>query len=148
MIIILSAKEKVLNKIREIYSSNPFVNLCGINIEDISCGGVILGLTIDTQKHTNLYNNAHGGVIAALADTALGVSAATVSKRVVTSTLQVAFIKGISAGCHATAEAKVLSIDDNYMIICGEILSGGEVVAELMATMVIVGEYNEIPAVW
>ena len=148
MIVISSDKEMVIKKIKDIYAANPFFNLCEMEIEDIEFGGVVLGLSIDAEKHTNHSHNAHGGAIAALADTALGVSAATVSKRVVTSSLQVSFIKGLHEGSYARAHAKIISDDGEYMVIRGEVSSGGELIAEVMATMVIVGAYSEIPAEW
>lgn len=43
---------------------------------------------------------------------------------------------------------KIISDDGEYMVIRGEVLSGGELIAEVMATMVIVGAYSEIPAEW
>ncbi|NCD08841.1 MAG: PaaI family thioesterase [Negativicutes bacterium] len=141
-------KKHIINKIKDIYSANAFVSLCGISIEDIECGGVVLDMTIDGNKHTNHSHNAHGGAIAALADTALGVSAATVSKRVVTSSLHVSFIKGLHESSYATVNAKIISNDGKYMVIKGEVLSVGNLIAEFMATMVIVGEYADIPAVW
>ena len=143
-----NGKDFVTKRIKEIYADNHFVNLCGMKIEDIECGGVVLGLEIDGKKHTNHSRHAHGGAIAALADTALGVSAATVSKRVVTSSLQVSYIKGLPEGSYARAHAKIISNDGNYMVIRGEIMSAGELIAEVMATMVVVGEYKEIPAEW
>ena len=148
MIVISSDKEMVIKKIKDIYAANPFFNLCEMEIEDIEFGGVVLGLSIDAEKHTNHSHNAHGGAIAALADTALGVPRITNKKRVVTSSLQVSFIKGLHEGSYARAHAKIISDDGEYMVIRGEVLSGGELIAEVMATMVIVGAYSEIPAEW
>lgn len=147
-LVLAVSKDFVTKRIKEIYAANHFVNLCGMKIEDIECGDVVLGLEIDGKKHTNHSNHAHGGAIAALADTALGVSAATVSKRVVTSSLQVSYIKGLPEGSYARAHAKIISNDGDYMVIRGEIMSAGELIAEVMATMVIVGEYSEIPSEW
>ena len=148
MIVISSDKEMVIKKIKDIYAANPFFNLCEMEIEDIEFGGVVLGLSIDAEKHTNHSHNAHGGAIAALADTALGGPRIIETKRVVTSSLQVSFIKGLHEGSYARAHAKIISDDGEYMVIRGEVLSGGELIAEVMATMVIVGEYSEIPAEW
>ena len=67
MIVISSDKEMVIKKIKDIYAANPFFNLCEMEIEDIEFGGVVLGLSIDGEKHTNHSHNAHGGAIAAFA---------------------------------------------------------------------------------
>ena len=141
-------KETILGIIRDIYALNSFVNFCGIEIEDIDYGSVVLGLTIDGQKHTNQSQNAHGGVLAALADTALGVSAATVAKRVVTSSLQMSFIKGIRAGERVTACGRILSNDGKFIVIRCQVFDKKTLMAEGLATMVIVGEYENIPADW
>ena len=43
-IALATGKDFVTKRIKEIYADNHFVNLCGMKIEDIECGGVVLVL--------------------------------------------------------------------------------------------------------
>ena len=72
----MSAKEEYTQIIKDVYSINSFVKLCGMELVDVECGKVTLTMPIDAAKHTNLYEVAHGGSLAALADTALGMASA------------------------------------------------------------------------
>ena len=93
----MSAKEEYTQIIKDVYSINSFVKLCGMELVDVECGKVTLAMPIDAAKHTNLYEVAHGGSLAALADTALGMASASVGARVVTINYTINFIK-FSAG--------------------------------------------------
>lgn len=141
-------KEFVNRRIREIYSCNPFMKLCGIEIEELKCGEAVLGLTIEADRHFNLNKSAHGGIIASLADTSLGVVGATIGKRVVTASLQVSYIRGIGAGERARAFSRVVSYDDKFMVIKVEVFNNEKLLAEVAATMVIISEFADIPSVW
>ena len=88
-----SAKEEYTQIIKDVYSINSFVKLCGMELVDVECGKVTLAMPIDAAKHTNLYEVAHGGSLAALADTALGMASASVGARVVTINYTINFIK-------------------------------------------------------
>ena len=77
----MSAKEEYTQIIKDVYSINSFVKLCDMELVDVECGKVTLAMPIDAAKHTNLYEVAHGGSLAALADTALGMASASVGAR-------------------------------------------------------------------
>lgn len=141
-------KEFVNKRIREIYSCNPFMKLCGIEIEELKCGEAVLGLTIEADRHFNLNKSAHGGIIASLADTSLGVVGATIGKRVVTASLQVSYIRGIGAGERARAFSRIVSCDDKFMVIKVEVFNNEKLLAEVAATMVIISEFADIPSAW
>lgn len=141
-------KEFVNRRIREIYSCNPFMKLCGIEIEELKCGEAVLGLKIEADRHFNLNKSAHGGIIASLADTSLGVVGATIGKRVVTASLQVSYIRGIGAGERARAFSRVVSYDDKFMVIKVEVFNNEKLLAEVAATMVIISEFADIPSAW
>ena len=143
-----ACRESIADKVRKIYSVNPFMKLCGIEIEELSCGRAVLALTIDGQKHFNLNKSAHGGVIASLADTSLGVVGATVGKRVVTASLQAAYLRGAGEGSRIRACARVVSHDGKFMVVCVEIKNVEKPVAEVLATMAIIDDFPEIPPEW
>ena len=51
----MSAKEEYTQIIKDVYSINSFVKLCGMELVDVECGKVTLAMPIDAAKHTNLY---------------------------------------------------------------------------------------------
>jgi len=86
-------KEWLTQHVFGIYKQNPYVNLLDINLEQLDEGYAELSMPI-MNKHTNLYNVAHGGALASLADTCMGVACATTGKKVVTLEMNMNFIKG------------------------------------------------------
>ena len=70
--------------LRKIYSQNSFVNLLEMKLIHVEPGNAELTMPVNPTKHTNLYNVAHGGALASLADTAMGVACASLGRRVVT----------------------------------------------------------------
>ena len=113
----MSAKEEYTQIIKDVYSINSFVKLCDMELVDVECGKVTLAMPIDAAKHTNLYEVAHGGSLAALADTALGMASASVGARVVTINYTINFIKNLHAGDVATAVGTVIQRGHKIIII-------------------------------
>lgn len=141
-------KKEIVDRIKAIYDKNIFMQYCGLEIEDIECGKARIGLTIDPAKHMNLNNSIHGGLTATLADNALGVVGASVGKRVVTVSMQLAFIKGAGPGEHVVAEGELVSFEGQTMIIKVSIKSGDKLVLEALASMLVIADFEEIPAQW
>ncbi len=145
----MSAKEEYMQTIKDVYSINSFVKLCGMKLVDVECGKVKLEMPIDAAKHTNLYEVAHGGSLAALADTALGMASASVGARVVTINYTINFIKNLHAGDVATAVAKVIHRGRKTIIINVETFNGdGTLLTEMTGTMFVIGQFENIPEKW
>ena len=49
----MSAKQEYTQIIKDVYSINSFVKLCGMELVDVECGKVTLAMPIDAAKHTN-----------------------------------------------------------------------------------------------
>ena len=77
------------------YEKNSFVNLLHMQIVAAREGEIELSMPIQAEIHTNLYGVAHGGSLASLADTAMGIACATFGKRVVTLEMNINFLRGV-----------------------------------------------------
>ena len=145
----MNAKEEYTQTIKNVYSINSFVKLCGMELVDVECGKVKLQMPIDSAKHTNLYEVAHGGSLAALADTALGMASASGGARVVTIHYTINFIKNLHAGDVATAVAKVIHRGHKTIIINVETFNNaGTLLTEMTGTMYVIGQFENIPEKW
>lgn len=60
------------------------MNLLKIEIDEIHCGGATVKMPIDFDIHTNHWLGVHGGALAALADTVMGITGASVGEVVQT----------------------------------------------------------------
>ena len=60
-------------ELRALVRDSPFYRWSGMDLEDVDEGAVTLGLEL-TDHHLNIQGLAHGGVIATLADAAMGLS--------------------------------------------------------------------------
>lgn len=113
--------------LREIYRGNPYVLWLGMQIERLAPKEVTLRLPIEPDQHTNLYRVAHGGAIASLADTAMGMACATTGSKVVTLDLNVNFIKAAPGGEALTAVGRVLHAGRSTMVAECDIQTGSGV---------------------
>lgn len=77
-------------------STSPFIAHLGRMYQrEAENGIVVIGLSIATQ-HTNLHRNAHGGMLSALIDNALGYNISRVRKEpVVTAHLSIDYLEAI-----------------------------------------------------
>ncbi|TWH44928.1 PaaI family thioesterase [Sporomusa sp. KB1] len=97
-----------------IYSENPFVALLQMEIIELEPGKATLSMPIK-NKHTNFYNSAHGGALAALADTAMGMACTTTGKKVVTLDMNLNYIRNVP--CQETLTAVGLVIHNGSRTI-------------------------------
>jgi uncharacterized protein (TIGR00369 family) len=97
---------------------SKFSALMGFEVVELSNGGAILTVTTG-DRHRQIHNVMHGGVIAALADTAAAIAAYTVVPRgteVVTIELKINYLLPVSGG-KLTAEGKVLRAGRNFIVV-------------------------------
>ena len=66
-------REKITQIAREIYKTNHFVEVCGIQIDKVDYGRCQLHMQADGNIHTNLWGSVHGGALFTLANTSSGV---------------------------------------------------------------------------
>lgn len=103
------------NHLRSLYAENPFVNLLQMEITEMSEGNITLNMPI-VNKHANLYKATHGGAIASLADTAMGLACATTGKKVVTLDMNLNYIRNVPIGDSLTAVANLIHNGGRTMV--------------------------------
>ena len=117
--------------IKQIWSSSAFMNLLKIEIDEIHCGGATVKMPIDFDIHTNHWLGVHGGALAALADTVMGITGASVGEVVQTLSFNINFISKTT------------------MVIMAEMTDEqNNLLAAITTTMFIAGHFNEIPREW
>jgi 1,4-dihydroxy-2-naphthoyl-CoA hydrolase len=127
-----------------IYGQNPYINLLGIRITKLDEGQAELSMPVGDQTHTNLYNVAHGGALASLADTVMGIACATTGKRVVTLEMNINFIKSAMPQPEINAVGRVVHNGKSTMVAEGEIVDGqGQLIAKARATFFVTGTFEE-----
>src|ERR1700758_495442 len=101
------------------------IAMLGFALESASHGRA--GLRVDAQvRHKQLNNVVHGGILAALADTAGAIAAyTTVPKGVALATieLKINYLEGVGGG-RIRAEARVLRTGRNFVVTECEIFDG------------------------
>ena len=96
-----------------------FVDLVGPVLRRSSDNGLQFGLLIE-DKHSNRSGFAHGGVITALLDVALGLTAKTVEQRKqATLSLSVQFLAPVRVGEFLIAECSVVKRTRSIMFMQG-----------------------------
>jgi len=137
-------------RVRELYSQNCFMkDFFHVNIDYIRCGECQVSLFIEHAKHSNHRNVVHGGVLAALADSVLGVTGASVGEKVVTVNFSMNYIRNIDFGDTARMTGRVAGRNGDIMTITGEMYdSEDRLMATLVTTMMCVGKFEGIPEKW
>jgi uncharacterized protein (TIGR00369 family) len=115
---------------------SKFSALMGFQVVKLSNGGAVLTVITEDQ-HRQIHNVMHGGVIAALADTAAAIAAYTVVPRgteVVTIELKINYLLPVSAG-KLTAEGRVLRAGRNFIVVeCDVSREDGALAAKALMT--------------
>lgn len=128
---------------REIYHRNVFVNLLQMSLDEVGDGRSILSMPTDPAIHTNLFGMSHGGALASLADTAMGVACASLGRRVVTLEMNMNFIKAAAPGEHITARGNVVHNGRSTLVVEAEVTKGDNVLlAKARGTFYVLGEFD------
>lgn len=145
----LSAAE-IPDHIRSIYKKNPFMSdFFHISLDEIHCGGATVSMTTDPAKHANHRGIIHGGVMAALADSVLGVTGASIGAVVVTVSMTVDYIRNTSLGGRIRVESRVRHAGRTTIVIDMSMFDEKDrLLMDAMATMMVVDRFPEIPAKW
>ncbi len=129
----------------EIYQINPFVNLLKMQISDIGEGRVELTMPIIQEVHTNLYGVAHGGAIASLVDTAMGIACATVGKRVVTLELNLNYMRSAVVQPAVKAIGVVIHNGSRTIVAECEVFDReNALLAKARATFFVIGQFEGV----
>jgi len=127
-----------------LYEQNSYVTLLEMKIVKLDERYAELSMPIKS-KHTNLYNMAHGGALASLADTAMGIACATTGKKVVTLEMNINFIKGAIPQLGLKGIGKIIHNGKSTMVAEGQILDGqNNLIASSRGTFFVTGRFEEM----
>jgi uncharacterized protein (TIGR00369 family) len=96
---------------------NPATNLLGFELESVAHGHAVLRMGVRTQ-HRQMHGVVHGGILAALADTAGAIAAFTTvpeGTAIATVELKINYLEAVVEG-NVTAEARVLRAGRNFVV--------------------------------
>ncbi len=120
---------------RRLRRSNA-ARLFGFELEAAEAGRAVVRMRVKA-KHRQVYGVAHGGVVAALADTAGGMASYTVlprGTRLATVEMKINFLEPVERGT-LRAEARVLRRGNNFAVAdCDVLDSSGRLVAKALMT--------------
>jgi len=120
---------------------SKFSVLVGFAVERLYQGGAVLSMRVD-DRHRQIHNVVHGGVIASLADTAGAIAAYTVSAlgiELVTIELKINYLLPIADG-KVEAEGRVLRAGRNFTVVDCDVRNGqGELAAKALITFGVAG---------
>ncbi len=120
------------------------VGLLGFEVELVELGRAVLGLDVKPH-HKQLNGVVHGGIIAALADTAAGMAAYTVVPRgtaVATVELKINYLEAVPSG-RIKADARILRAGRNFVVAECEIFDGrGNLAAKALMTFGAAGGHS------
>ena len=128
---------------QDVYRHNSFVQLLRIKLERVEPGLAELTMPIDPTTHTNLYGVSHGGSLASLADTAMGVSCASLGRRVVTLDLNMNFIKAAPADTEVRAIGRVVHNGRQTLVVECDVIGVEErLLVKARGTFFVVGQFD------
>jgi uncharacterized protein (TIGR00369 family) len=111
-----------------------FVNLIGPVWQQRTDEGVLYGLLV-AEKHSNRSGFAHGGVLATLLDTALGLTSShTQQRKQATINLDVQFVAPVQVGKFLIAECRVVRATRTLIFLQGILRAGEQVCAVAQGT--------------
>lgn len=138
-----AALARIKEHLSHLYDINPFVSLLKMRIEDVREGEATLSMPVIYEIHTNLYRNAHGGALASLADTAMGVSCATLGNRVVTLDMNINYIRGAGEQPAIYCTGKVIHNGKSTMVVEAELTDGaGSLLGKARGTFFVIGKFD------
>jgi len=121
-------EEELFNTIIEHNLQAPFYNMLGLKPTGLGRGWARYALTLNHQ-HCNAQGKPHGGVIATMADTAMGNALATIGIRPLTAELTLHLIQSPSVGAQVVVEAEVVSTGSRLAFTRATVTDEGRIVA-------------------
>ncbi|WP_371371794.1 PaaI family thioesterase [Sporomusa aerivorans] len=126
----------------KLYSQNAFVTLLKMEILTLDTRLAKLSMPVLADMHTNLYQTAHGGALASLADTAMGMACATTGKKVVTLDMNLNYIRAAECPAALTAVGTVIHDGSRTMVAEADIVdSDGNLIVKARGTFFVTGTF-------
>lgn len=116
----------------------------GIRLTEIGPRHALMETTV-SERHLNYYGGAHGGLIAALADTVCFFSAPLLpaGRKVTTVNLNVNYVRAATLGEHLVARSELLHLGRRTASVTLQIHSGKHLIAHGTATLAVLAEPAE-----
>ena len=125
----------------EFCHSNKIIDYLNIDIVPQNEDNVQLELTV-SDEHINFGAICHGGVLATMADNAMGLACNRLNKSVVTMNLSIDFIKAIPISTRIIAKPEVLHNGRQTMLCeCKIVDENGKIYSKVHATFFVIGEF-------
>jgi uncharacterized protein (TIGR00369 family) len=128
--------ESFITAARRTLKENPATGLLGFELESVEHGRAVLRLDAEA-KHTQIHGVVHGGILAALADTASAIAAYTTvapGTAIATVELKINYLEAVPGG-RIKAEGRVLRSGRNFVVAECEIFDGqGALAAKALLT--------------
>src|SRR5262249_59075891 len=126
----------VLEETRRRVKKSRLSALLGFDVESLAPGRAVLSMQVK-ELHKQIHDVVHGGVLAALADTAAAIAAYTVVERgteLATVELKINYLSAVPGG-KIKAEGKVLRAGRNFIVTECEVFSAkGDLAAKALLT--------------
>ena len=108
-------------EVRERMSASGTAKQLGFEIADVEPGRVVLRMRVQ-EHHKQVHRVVHGGVLAALADTAGGLASYTTSSgpRTATIEMKINYLEAVTSGT-VTADARVIRTGKHIAVVDCEI---------------------------
>ena len=125
-----------VQQLRRRLKENSTSQQMGFRLVKASRGRVLLRFKVD-PRHLQIHGVVHGGVLAALADTAGGLAsymACPLGTRVATVEMKINYLEGVERGS-ITADARVVRIGKHLSVVdCDVTDNSGRLVAKALMT--------------
>lgn len=119
-----------VEEIVRLHNLNPFAALLGMKIDGLAEGYCRIYLPAE-KKTTNPYGCVHGGVLATLADTSMGIALRTVGLQPVTAELTVNYLGQCRTGDELIAEGRIVHRGNTLILTESVVKTGGDKIAAL-----------------
>ena len=130
------AEKRVTDLVRQRMKASRSTDLLGFDVESVHTGRAIFRLDVK-PRHKQIQGVVHGGILAALADTAAAIAAySTVPKgtEIVTVELKINYLEPVPGG-RIKADARVLRAGRNFVVAECEIFNeSGSLAAKALLT--------------
>ncbi len=134
----------VLEETRKRMRMSRLSALLGFHVESLAPGSAVLSMQVK-ELHKQIHDVVHGGVLAALADTAAAIAAYTVVERgteLATVELKINYLSAVPGG-KIKAEGKVLRAGRNFVVTECEVLDAkGRLAAKALMTFGAAGGHS------
>lgn len=119
---------------------NGYVKTIGLKTELVEEGHVVMSMPIK-ENTVNIYGIVHGGALAGLLDTCMGLTCFTLGKQVVTLDMHLNYVKSAKLGEVVTATSKVLHAGEKTIMLEAQAVNDkNEIICKGTTNFCVVGE--------